>query len=49
MGLAGWFHWMSEEVDKYKLLRDMTKDENKKEAYDEIIKDLENKLTEQED
>ena len=44
MGLAGLWHWLSEEIDKYKLLRDMTNDKNKKDAYDEIIKDLEQKL-----
>ena len=27
MGLAGWFSWMGEHLDKLKALRDMTKNE----------------------
>lgn len=41
MGLAGWFHWLSEDVDKLKVVRSMTKDAEQLKILDEVIADIE--------
>ena len=43
MGLAGWFSWMGEHLDKLKTLRDMTKNEEELKIIDEMIAGLEKK------
>ena len=45
MGLAGWFSWMGEHLDKLKVLRSMTKDEKELKIIDEMIAELEAKLS----
>ena len=42
MGWIGW-GWLTDKIEKYKLLRDSCKNELEKEAYNKIIKDLEEK------
>lgn len=37
MGLIGWFHWMKEEVDTLKAIRDTLKDEKQIEVIDKLI------------
>lgn len=46
MGLMSWIPWLSEEVDKLKLVLSMTKDEEQKKLLEEIIADLESKANE---
>ena len=43
MGSYGWFHWLSEELDKLKLVRSMTKDAEQIKILDEVIADIESK------
>lgn len=46
MGLISWIHWLSEEVDKLKVVLSLTKDEEQKKMLEEIIADLETKTNE---
>lgn len=41
MGLVGWFSWLSEDVDKLKTVRAMTKDAEQIKILDEVIADIE--------
>lgn len=41
MGLVGWFSWLSEDVDKLKVVRSMTKDAEQIKILDEVIADIE--------
>lgn len=41
MGAWGIFHWLSEDVDKLKVVRSMTKDAEQIKMLDEIISDIE--------
>lgn len=43
MGDWGWFSWLSQNVDKLKVVRSMTTDQEQLKLLDEIICDLENK------
>lgn len=43
MGDWGWFSWLSHNVDKLKVVRSMTTDQEQLKLLDEIIRDLENK------
>lgn len=43
MGNWGWFPWLSEKVEKLKLLRSMTTDEAQLKIIDEMIADMETK------
>lgn len=44
MGNWGWFHWLGEEIDKLKALREITKDEAQLKIIDELIAENEKKL-----
>lgn len=46
MGEWGWFSWLSKDVDKLKVVRSMTTDEEQIKLLDEIIADLEAKSKE---
>lgn len=41
MGNWGWFSWLSEDVDKLKVVRSMTKDAEQLKILDEVIADIE--------
>ncbi len=41
MGASGLFHWLSEDLDKLKLVRSMTKDAEQIKILDEVIADIE--------
>ena len=43
MGDWGWFSWLSEDVDKLKLVRSMTKDAEQIKILDEVIAHIESK------
>jgi hypothetical protein len=43
MGLSGWWSWLSELVEKYKLQLEITKDPEQKKILENIIADLESK------
>lgn len=43
MGEWGWFSWLSQNVDKLKVVRSMTTDQEQIKLLNEIIQDLENK------
>lgn len=47
MGDWGWFHWLSQDVDKLKLVRSATKDAEQIKILDEVIADIESKMTEE--
>lgn len=44
MGLSGWWSWLSEEVDKLKAVKAVTKDPEQVKALEEVIASLESKL-----
>lgn len=46
MGLIGIWSWLSEEVDKLKAIKAVTKDPEQVKALDEVIASLESKLKE---
>lgn len=41
MGNWGWFSWLSEDVDKLKVVRSATKDAEQIKILDEVIADIE--------
>jgi hypothetical protein len=45
MGEWGWFHWLSQDVDKLKVIRSMTKDAEQLILLDEVIAHIESKIT----
>lgn len=47
MGSWGWFPWLSQDVDKLKTVRSMTKDAEQLILLDEVIADIESKMTEE--
>ena len=49
MGEWGLFHWLSEDVDKLKLVRSMTKDAEQLKILDEVIAHIELKKDENRD
>ena len=44
MGDWGWFPWLSQDVDKLKLVRSATKDAEQIKILDEVIADIESKM-----
>lgn len=44
MGEWGWFPWLSQDVDKLKLVRSATKDAKQIKILDEVIADIESKM-----
>ena len=44
MGEWGWFPWLSQNVDKLKMVRSMTKDVKQIKLLDEVIADIESKM-----
>lgn len=47
MGTWGWFHWLSEQADKIKTVRDMTTDAEQLKILDELIEEFESKKEEE--
>ena len=47
MGDWGWFHWLSQDVDKLKVIRSMTKDAEQLVLLDEVIAHIESKMEEE--
>lgn len=46
MGLASWFAWLGDDIDKLKLILSMTKDAEQRKLLEEVITDLESKKNE---
>ena len=46
MGLTSWIPWLSEEVEKAKLILSLTKDEEQRKLLEELIADMEVKVNE---
>ena len=44
MGEWGWFPWLSQDVDKLKMVRSMTTDAKQIKTLDEVIADIESKM-----
>lgn len=47
MGEWGWFSWLGHNIDKLKLVRSATKDAEQIKLLDEVIADIESKMTEE--
>lgn len=49
MGLAGWFPWLGEEIEKLEVLKAITTDEKQLKIIDEMIESVKAKLEENKD